>query len=127
MLSIGISSHPLGIIDHVIRFIVFFGLGGTAGGLATLFVGYPLELVCFNLSYGREQRRWFLAFAVPFVTVATYIALFTHRDSLFEPAANLLTLALPLSLTYCGIIFAFDKIITKFSKLQILHKQKHLE
>lgn len=79
----------------------------------TLVIGYPLNLACEKLSWTREQRRWFLAFSIPFISAAILITLFTHRNDIWEPAFNLLKFALPLGLLVSTIIFASDKVQTR--------------
>lgn len=110
---------PLPVIQALIGCSIYFFIGGTIGGLATLVIGYPLNLVCEKLSWTREQRRWFLAFAIPFISVAILIALFTHRNNIWEPASNLLKFAFPLSFLVCVIIFASDKVQTSFRSIKL--------
>jgi hypothetical protein len=115
---VGWSFKPKPIITMIIGTLIYFLIGGTIGGLTTMTIGYPLNLLCEKLSWTREERRWFLALSVPFVTTAFLMAFFTHRNFIWEPAADLLSKVLPVCLLVGFSIFIFDKTTTKTSPIK---------
>ncbi|MCW5823141.1 MAG: hypothetical protein KIT34_10080 [Cyanobacteria bacterium TGS_CYA1] len=123
---VGWSFRPKPIIQMAIGTVIYFVIGGTIGGLSTLVVGFPLNLLCDTTKWSREQRRWFLAFTVPFVTFALYIALFTRRGEWFDPIKYLFSIGFPIALTLCVLVFGLDKIALKAKPFPNLFKAKKL-
>ncbi len=56
---IGWSFRPKPILISIIGTLIYFAIVGTIGGLTTMTIGYPLNLLCEKLPWTREERRWF--------------------------------------------------------------------